>query len=145
MIGLCYLVTESDSVIATGLLDRSYDLHAPRLLAAEVANTLWRKALSESLDADEAAWMAAALQNMPLKWMDDEATCVHALRIALELGHPAYDCTYLALALHIGAKVVTADKRFVSAVASTAHRPAVVHLWEFFGNGKDSLVHMRAP
>ncbi len=139
-----WLVSEADSVMATKLLDESYDLNAPRLLVAEVANTLWRKALSGSLDTHEAARMTTALQDMPLRWMDDEPTCLDALRIALELGHPASDCMYLALALRNGAKVVTSDNRFVSAVASTAYRPAVVLLRDFFGNGEDSLVHMRA-
>ena len=87
--------------------------------------------------------MAAALLDMPLQWRDDERTCVEAVRIAVELGHPAYDCMYLALALLIGTKVFTADKRFVSAVASTTYRPVVVPLWEFVGNGGAGLVHMQ--
>ena len=52
---------------------------------------------------------------------------------------------YLALGLRIGAKVVTADKRFVSAVAPTEYKPVVVPLWEFFGDDDAGLVHMRLP
>ena len=140
-----WLIAEPDSAIAAGLLDRSFDLHAPRLLASEIANMLWRKALQGFLDEYEAVRLAAALLAMPLKWRDDEATCVKALRIAVELGHPAYDCIYLALALRIGAKVVTADKRFVSAVASTPYRPVVIPLWDFFGNDDGGLVHLQTP
>ena len=138
-----WLIAEPDSAIAVGLLDGSFDLHAPRLLASEIGNMLWRKVLNGSIDDDEAARLAAALLAMPLQWRDDERTCVEAVRIAVELGHPAYDCMYLALALLIGTKVVTADKRFVSAVASTTYRPVVVPLWEFVGNGGASLVHMQ--
>ncbi len=136
-----WLIAEPDSAIAAGLLDGSFDLHAPRLLASEIGNMLWRKVLDGSIDDYEAARLAAALLEMPLQWRDDERTCVEAVRIAVELGHPAYECMYLALALLIGTKVVTADKRFVSAVASTTYRPIVVPLWEFVGNGGAGLVH----
>jgi predicted nucleic acid-binding protein len=37
----------------------------------------------------------------------------------MEIGHPIYDCIYLALALHHDTHVVTADRRFAS-VASLA-------------------------
>jgi len=42
-----------------------------------------------------------------------------ALRLALELGHPIYDCLYLATAIRHGTYVVTADRRF----AAIAQRP----------------------
>lgn len=138
-----WLISEPDSEIAAMLLDGSFDLHAPRLLASEIGNMLWRKARKGSIDEYEAARLAAALLDMPLQWRDDERTCVEAVRIAVELGHPAYDCMYLALALLIGTKVVTADKRFVSAVAPTTYGPIVVPLWEFVGNHGAGLVHMQ--
>jgi predicted nucleic acid-binding protein len=39
-----------------------------------------------------------------------------ALTLAVDLDHPAYDCTYLALALDRAAFVVTADRRFAASV-----------------------------
>ncbi|MYC64882.1 MAG: type II toxin-antitoxin system VapC family toxin [Acidobacteriia bacterium] len=138
-----WLIAEPDSEIAAMLLEGSFDLHAPRLLASEIGNMLWRKAVDGSLDDYEAARLASALLDMPLQWRDDERTCVEAVRLAVELGHPAYDCTYLALALRIGTKVVTADKRFVSAVAPTTYGPIVVPLWEFVGSHGTGLVHMQ--
>jgi predicted nucleic acid-binding protein len=44
------------------------------------------------------------------------------------LDHPVYDCLYLALAHRIGATLVTADARFVNALAETEHGQAVVRL-----------------
>ena len=114
-----WLIPESDSVIAVRLLDPSYELYAPRLLASEVANVLWRNSLSGSLSRYEAGRLANEVTSMSLNWAEDEVTSVDAVRIAIELGHPANDCMYLALAIHIGTAVVTADKRFVSAVART--------------------------
>lgn len=138
-----WLVAEPDSEIATMLLDGSFDLQAPRLLVSEIGNMLWRMAVNGSIEEYEAARLAAALLDMPLQWRDDERTCVEAVRIAVELGHPAYDCMYLALALLIGSQVVTADKRFVSAVASTPYRTIVSPLWEFVGNHGAGVVHMQ--
>ena len=138
-----WLIAEPDSEIAAMLLDGSFDLQAPRLLASEIGNLLWRKAVNGSIDDHEAARLAAALIDMPLQRRDDERTCVEAVRIAVELGHPAYDCMYLALASLIGTQVVTADKRFVSAVASTPYRTIVSPLWEFVGNHGAGVVHMQ--
>ncbi len=138
-----WLIAEPDSEIAAMLLDGSFDLQAPRLLASKIGNLLWRKAVNGSIDDHEAARLAAALIDMPLQWRDDERTCVEAVRIAVELGHPAYDCMYLALASLIGTQVVTADKRFVSAVASTPNRTIVSPLWEFVGNHGAGVVHMQ--
>ena len=140
-----WLIPESDSAIAMQLLDRSYELHAPRVLVSEVANVLWRNAVTGSLPLFEADRLAAAVTEMSLTWDDDESICAEALRIAVELGHPVYDCMYLALARRIGAKVVTADERFVSAAASTPYRLVIVPLWDFFGEDDGGLLHMQTP
>ena len=39
-----------------------------------------------------------------------------ALDLAIQLNHPIYDCLYLALALRHDTDVITADRRFVSAI-----------------------------
>ena len=38
-----------------------------------------------------------------------------ALKLATEIGHPVYDCVYLAIAVHHDTHVVTADRRFATA------------------------------
>ena len=91
----------------------------------------------------EAGRLANEVTSMSLNLAEDEATSVDAARIAIELGHPAYDCMYLALALRIGTEVVTADNRFISAVAGTRYKPVVVPLGEFFGEDDIGGVHMQ--
>lgn len=44
-----------------------------------------------------------------------------------------YDCVYLALAHRIGATVVTADRRFATAVAPTEHGESVLILADYAG------------
>ena len=44
----------------------------------------------------------------------------HAIELACQLKHPAYDCFYLALADLLGTAVVTADLKFANKVADPA-------------------------
>ena len=123
-----WLVAEEDADIADQLAASGQELHAPRLMASEVANVLWRKARVGQMERADAAAAMALLADMPVRWNDDETVSADAVRLALALDHPVYDCMYLALAHRIGATVVTADRRFVTAVALTEHGETVVTL-----------------
>ena len=125
------LVDEPDSDAARELAASGQELHAPRLMASEVANALWRKSRRGQIERADAGAAMASLSDMPLRWSDDEAVSADAVRLVLALDHPVYDCVYLALAHCIGATVVTADRRFVTAVASTEHGEAVMTLADY--------------
>ncbi len=126
-----WLVTEPDSDIARELAAGGDDLHAPRLMASEVANTLWRKTRSGEIMRGDAGAMLAWVPEMPVRWDADETVSADAVRLALALDHPVCDCVYLALAHRIGAVLVTADLRFVTALASTEHGEAVMALADY--------------
>ena len=128
-VALKWLVPEEDSDVADRLLTQSYEIHAPRLLASEVANALWRKvALQGLMDIQEAEVRLESLSSRAIIWEADEMVGVDALGIATMLRHPAYDCVYLALARRIEATLVTADERFMNLVASTEYRDAIALL-----------------
>ncbi len=55
------------------------------------------------------------LANAPVVLVAMEPHLERALSLAVEIGHPIYDCVYLALALHHETHVVTADRRFIAA------------------------------
>ena len=112
---------------AKRLIAGPYELHAPRLLASEVANALWRKARFEEVCRSAAGSIVEAIAEMPLRWCEDEA--------GVGRGDPTrartrptglYD--YLALAQRIRGRVVTADGRFARALAPTEHGGTVVML-----------------
>ena len=126
-----WLVAEEDEDIADRLAASGQELHAPRLMASEAANVLWRKARVGEIERAEAAAAMALLADMPVIWNDDETIGADAVRLALALDHPVYDCMYLALAHRIGATVVTADHRFVTAVSPTEHGEAVMTLPDY--------------
>ncbi|MDE0275073.1 MAG: type II toxin-antitoxin system VapC family toxin [Defluviicoccus sp.] len=126
-----WLVAEVDADVAEELATSGHDLHAPRLMASEVANALWRKARTGEIERRAAGILLADVQDMPVRWGADEILSANAARLALALDHPIYDCVYLALAHRIGATVVTADRRFANAAAPTQHGEAVLTLADY--------------
>lgn len=123
-----WLVEEEYSEAAEQILNGQHELHAPRLMASEVGNTLWRKARMGEIEREQAGALVAAVLEMAVQWADDEAICSDAVRLALALDRPVYDCVYLALAHRINATLITADARFANALAGTEHGSAVVML-----------------
>ena len=108
-----WLVTEAFSEEAASLLDNRTTLIAPELLFAETANALWalcrrgdiaRGDFAEAIEVLKAAPVAVP---HPMRQL-----AASAARLAIDLGHPAYDCFYLALAVHEQYPVITAERRF---------------------------------
>ena len=126
-----WLVAEEDTDVAQELATSDHDLHAPRLMASEVANALWRKARAGEIERRAAGILLANVPNMPVRWGADEIVAADAMRLAQALDHPVYDCVYLALAHRVGATMLTADRRFVTAVASTVHGESVLTLADY--------------
>lgn len=128
-----WFVDEDDSALADAVVVSSDELYAPRLMVSELANALWRKARLGELEPGEAAAMLATQSELPIRWSADESVGPDALRLALVLDRPVYDCVYLALAHRIGGTVITADVRFVNALAATSHRHDVLALADYTG------------
>ena len=101
---------------------RSRALAAPDLLTAECANILWKKARRAELSEREAVLAAGLLARADIELMPMRPYLETAVRIALTLDHPAYDCIYLALAEVEGIRFVTADMSLVRKVGRRASR-----------------------
>ena len=110
-IGIQWVVQESGSTRAIKLLDRSPVV--PSLFFAECANILWKKVERSELSAEGAGERAAALTTAVLDIVPDTDVFEHALELACQLRHPAYDCIYLATARLRQMPLVTADRRLV--------------------------------
>jgi predicted nucleic acid-binding protein len=115
-----WFVDESDSAIAARLLKQP--LSAPDLLLPECANVLWKKVVRAELSLDEAEVIALALEAAAIALHPTRAHLAKATRIACELGCPAYDCFYLALAQELQQPLVTADLRLVNRVRTDSAR-----------------------
>lgn len=123
-----WLVDEEGSDRAIRLLKGGHECYVPRLLASEVGNALWRKARTGEIERGQAGAFAAAIPALAVRWMADEMVCADAVRLSLALNRALYDCVYLALAHRVGATLVTADARFVNALAGTEHAGAIAML-----------------
>lgn len=112
-----WVVEEADSAAAVVLLDQDR-LAAPVLWLSEASNAFRAKAVRGQLSADEARGQAADLADAPVTPLMLPGLLPVAMRLALELEHPIYDCFYLSAALQNDTYVITADRRFLERVAA---------------------------
>lgn len=106
------LVEYPDSERAERLLySEDKRLLAPDLCMAELTNTAWKWVRCGWRTADEAALLLRAVARLPITFVSSEPLMPSALDLAVTLGHPAYDCFYLALALAEDTQLLTADER----------------------------------
>ena len=108
-------VVEEDGT-AEALSLRRLRLTAPDLLIPECANILWKKVRRGELDAAEARIAAGLLERADVELHPTRRLVEPALRLAMAMGHPAYDCFYLALAHATGCDFVTADLKLCARV-----------------------------
>jgi predicted nucleic acid-binding protein len=122
-----WVVEEEGSEAAIAWIG-SGDLIAPTLIHAEVGNALWKAVRRGELVGDgEIADQLADLARY-VRTLDETPLMARALALGIELGHPVYDCVYLALAEDLDDMLLTADRRFVRAVAGTSHEGRVKEL-----------------
>lgn len=98
-------------------------LIAPDLFVSECANVLWKKTRRHELTREEALLAARLLARADMELLPTRALMETATELAIALGHPAYDCIYLALAIENDCRFVTADAGFAGTVAGL-RRPA---------------------
>jgi predicted nucleic acid-binding protein len=123
-----WVVEEEGSDAAADLA--RHELWAPDLLRAECANALWAKARRGELDDAEVVERNDALATVPMTLVGQQDLLADAVLLALELGHPVYDCLYLALAVQRDTYVVTADRRLLDVVRRSAYRERIRPLGE---------------
>lgn len=101
---------------------------APDLILAECANAAWRRLKAGEITPAHAR---AFLGSLP-PWFESlvPASELHsaAFEMAHELGHPVYDCLYLALAERERAPVITADRTFADRVGASQWRDLIESL-----------------
>lgn len=113
-----WVVQEEGSEEAVSLIDGPM-LSAPDLLVPECTNILWKKVRRKELTREEALLAGELIVRADIEFVPTRALMSTALRLSLDLDHPAYDCMYLALAMERGDRFVTADTRFARIVQAT--------------------------
>jgi predicted nucleic acid-binding protein len=110
-VALKWAFEEPGRVEATALFGAT--LAAPELIMAECANAAWKKIRRREISVEEAVRALRAIATVPVNLIAASPFVEAAVRAAVILDHPAYDCIYLALAERRGWPFVTADERFV--------------------------------
>jgi predicted nucleic acid-binding protein len=110
------------------LLSARYDVIAPDLIWCELGNIAWKRVRRGEISSDEAAQVIADLVRMPIDVFPALGLLPPALELAIATDRTVYDCMYLALAIDRRCRLVTADERFVGALASTPFAKYVRHV-----------------
>ena len=121
-----WYVEEEHTDHAEKLFETGFALHGPELIFAEFGNILWKKQRNSDVDA---ATCDAALAHFPTRSIE-----IHSIRKVLRAAYlgavttsqPIYDWFYLALAISLNCRFVTADRRFFLAMRRTSQRADVI-------------------
>ena len=95
---------------------------------AEVCNAARRCVRLGRISRDQAIEVADALPNFFDTLASGAQLAPRAAAIAVSLGHPVYDCFYVALAEMQQARLVTADIRLLDRLRGTSWERQAVHL-----------------
>ena len=121
-----WVIDEPDAEAAEALLEQR--LAAPSLWLAEAANALWSKCRRKDITGQEVHDGCRMLAQAPVTRIELDPLLPSAARLALELGHPVYDCFYLAAAELQDTYLITADRRFARRVAAHVEQAPRVRL-----------------
>ena len=112
---------------ALRLLNGGHTILVSDLIFSEVGNILWKRIRMKNITAEEGHKILSTFVTLPLVVSPSSPLILLALEVANQTGRTVYDSLYLALAVRESAVMVTADEKFVNALATTPLSSAV--LW----------------
>ncbi len=112
-VAIKWVVEEEGRPAARQLLLDGHELLAPEFLLIESANVLRSKVAKGLIPEVQAPRALRAIEAALGRFVPDRGLVNRALSIALLVGHPVYDCLYLACAEHSDAEFVTADTKLI--------------------------------
>jgi predicted nucleic acid-binding protein len=110
-IAFLWFANEPDRWGAERLLEAESSLLAPDLMAVEATNAWWKKLRRREMELADVEQAVTNLLAVGIAWTSSTVLLRPAARLAVELGHPVYDCLYLVLAASRSAPLATADDR----------------------------------
>ncbi|WP_158747302.1 type II toxin-antitoxin system VapC family toxin [Acidisphaera sp. L21] len=110
---LCFAEPEQASIVRAL---RGFELAAPALIDFELANICWKRSRRDSTHAAQYRAQLRTRTALPIAIHD--VMFEDVLDLAVRTGLTAYDASYLWLARHLGAELVTLDKRLAAVSAA---------------------------
>jgi predicted nucleic acid-binding protein len=123
-IAVQWFANEPGAAAAARLLEGDEVLLAPDIMPVEAANAWWTKVRRREMEPGDVGQAIVNLLALDIEWVPTTSVLARAAEMAVEIGHPVYDCAYLVLSTVRDARLATADDRLRRAAA---HRG--VGLW----------------
>jgi predicted nucleic acid-binding protein len=130
-----WFVPEIHSDAARRLLVLPHEYVAPDLLFAETANTIWKKIRREELTAEEGQDLVADIAQIAVETVPCRALAEDAHALANATGRTVYDSMYVALAVRLNTRSITADDRLVAALKRIPAVASHIQLVQTFERG----------
>jgi predicted nucleic acid-binding protein len=130
-VAIKWYIPEVHAAEARRFMSPRFQMHVPSFFAAECGNTIWKKvAQRRELDRDGGREILAELLGYPMQVHETEGLVIPAYELAHGVANTRlaiYDFVYLALAVALDARLVTADRPFYDAIRPTPLAPRI--LW----------------
>lgn len=91
-------------------------LHVPDLMFTEVGNILWKKIGRQELTKNQVRMFAHIISDAPVEVHAAAPLLEAAVEIAMDTGRTVYDSLYLALAVQLNCRLVTADSKLLNSL-----------------------------
>ena len=125
-VGAKWWFPETHREAALRLRSPAHDLHAPELFDLEVCSVVCKRVRRGEISARDGERVAGLLEQVPVRRHGDRELLRPAMAIAHTTRQTLDDCLYLALAVILEARMVTADGRFYRATRSARTAQHVV-------------------
>jgi predicted nucleic acid-binding protein len=119
-----WFAREPGSEIAAMLVEGDRPLVAPDIMPLGVADALWKKTRRGDVPAADLPPAVTRLLASDVTLVPTVSLLERAVRLAVEIGHPLYDCVYIVLAEARGAPLATSDESL-----RTAARARGLRIW----------------
>jgi predicted nucleic acid-binding protein len=125
-IGVKWFIPETHAMEARRWRDPSRQLHTLAVFFdIEFCNVLWKKIQRAEISSVDARPIERQLPLLPITRHSEQPLLSSAFDIAEQYHGTIYDSLYLALAMRLGGRMVTADQRLYNSLAAT---PLVNHI-----------------
>lgn len=108
---------EDRAAEALRVLDARHRLHAPDFLLIEFDNLIWKRVRRGEITAAEGRRTRRTLRRLPVEAHPSGPLLDLAYAVAVRTGRTVYDSLYVALAIVLKGRVVSADRRLCTALA----------------------------
>ena len=120
-VGAKWFFPEVHSDEAFKLLADHHELHAPDLFLLEVDSVVCKRIRAHDITDRIGRDIRAAVRRAPVRLHPSELLLDPAFELAVTTEQSIYDCVFLALAVLLRGRMVTADRRFFHALRDSRY------------------------